>query len=47
MMLRMVAGDSESPSLRVMRARADRLAGLDIAFDDSAEDLARALVQLG
>jgi hypothetical protein len=28
-------------------ARADRLAGCQIAFDDLTEDLARALVELG
>jgi len=46
-MLRMVAGDSASVSLRVSAREPDRLACLDVAFDHVAQDLAGTLIQLG
>ena len=44
-MLRMVAGDSDSAMRRVSAREPNRLAGLDVAFDDQAQHLARAVVQ--
>ena len=46
MTLRTEAGDSVIGMMRGEIARADRLAGRQIALDDLAEDLARALVEL-
>ena len=46
MMLRMVAAETPSLTRAGERARADRLAGLEIGLDQPAEDLAAALVHL-
>ncbi len=42
----MVAGESVSLSLRVSASGADRLASLDIALRDVAQNLARPIIQL-
>ena len=47
MTLRIVAAETPSRQRARQRARADRLAGLEIGLDQPAEHLAAALVHLG